>query len=133
MPEFELLRVAVREDGCFGVLKHEGMPFAVTLERTYGTPAVPKIPTGLYEITRDRFYRGGYDSYLVHVPGHSRLLIHRANLPDELDGCIAIGESFNPLHGRRGITSSAAGFLEFMHLARGRPTLALAISEWRPA
>jgi hypothetical protein len=129
--EFELLRVAIRENGCFGVLKHEGLPFAVTLERTYGYPPAPKIPEGLYTITRDRFWRGGYDSYQIHVPGHSRLLIHQANLPDELDGCIAVGEGFSPLHGRAGIASSAKGFMEFMHLSRGRPTLQLAISEWR--
>jgi hypothetical protein len=131
MTEFSLLRVSVSAYGAFGVMMLLGVPFAVTLEHTYGDPPRPKIPAGEFKMRLSKFYRGGYDTYEVIVPGHSRILIHKANLPEELDGCIGIGESFNPVNGKPGITSSAMGFMEFMRLTRNRPELDLSVREIR--
>ena len=127
--EFELLRVASRPEGVFGVLKHLGVPFAVTLEHSYEEDK-PKIPTGLWECKRTWFNRGSYRTYEVtNVPGHDRLLLHRGNLEGDSDGCILVAESFGLLHGVAGVLSSSSGFAEFMSLAAGRDTFWLLVRE----
>jgi len=126
MTPFELHRVAVRPDGAFGVLLHDGLPFAVTLERTYptlssGEAAVlsrtPKIPVGVHRCTRSFFHRGGYSTFEVHVPGHSRLLFHRGNTEKDSEGCILVAESFGELGAEPAILESVMGFAEFMRRA----------------
>lgn len=117
-PAFTLLRVAIRPDGAFGVLKHHeteydaiGLPFAATLERTYPTfaeagiseryqrPGFPdqyvKIPHGRFTCKRSFFNRGGYWTFEVLVPGHSRLLFHKGNVEAHSEGCILVAESFH--------------------------------------
>ncbi len=115
-----LVRVSVLPEGAFGVLLHQGIPFAVTLERTYEHPAEPvvKIPPGKHRCTLTRFYKGGgYPTYEVHVTGHSRLLFHKGNLERETDGCILVGESFTAFSGLPGIGMSGLGFDEFLRRA----------------
>jgi hypothetical protein len=53
---------------------------------------------------------------VTDVPGRSHILFHKGNLEDDSHGCILVGESFNPVLGRPGITSSKEGFEEFMHM-----------------
>lgn len=122
MTPFELHRVAIRKEGAFGVLLHEGLPFAVTLERTYdeldeaGKPS-PKIPVGTYRCTRSFFNRGSYTTYEIHVPGHSRLLFHRGNTEKDSEGCILVAESFGELGAEPAILESVMGFAEFIRRA----------------
>ena len=122
MTPFELHRVAVRPEGAFGVLLHDGLPFAVTLERTYdelderGRPS-SKIPVGVHRCTRSFFHRGGYSTFEVHIPGHSRLLFHRGNTEKDSEGCILVAESFGELGAEPAILESVMGFAEFMRRA----------------
>ena len=117
---FTLLRVAIEPEGAFGVLKHAGMPFAVTLEHTYplaGSVQMLKIPPGRHRCVPTWFHRGAYRTFEVIVEGHSRLLFHRGNLEADADGCILVAESFGLLKGQSGILDSSNGFAEFMRLA----------------
>jgi len=119
---FELIRVAVLPEGAFGVLKHQGVPFAVTLEHTYSEDSrlSTKIPTGRWHCTPTWFNRGCYKTFELLVPGHSRLLFHRGNLEVDSDGCILVAEQFGLLQGTPGVLSSSNGFAEFMQLAEGQ-------------
>ncbi len=128
-PAFMALhRVAILPDGAFGVLLHLGVPFAVTLERTYGENDLIKIPTGIWRCVRTRFIRGGYDTYEILVPGHSRLLFHIANQEGQLDGCIAVAESFAMFDLKPGIAQSRIGFVEFMNRAANAPEFDLEVA-----
>lgn len=120
-PDLELVRFSVHRDGAFGVLLDDGLPFALTLERTYEQSSgvqVVKIPSGEY-VCRQRFYfRGGYDTYEVTgVPGHSLLLFHKGNVERDADGCILLGRRPNPEGA--GILESALAFADFMERTAG--------------
>lgn len=147
-PDFTVRRIAVREEGAFGVLLHHrgpedrvGTPFAVTLERTYSlsddsVAAVAvggqriKIPPGRYSMVATRFHRGGYDTYEVFlIAGQSRrLLFHRGNVEAHSEGCVLVAESFGVLASAPAVLDSAAGFAEFMSRAAGRPHLSLEVA-----
>jgi hypothetical protein len=106
---------AAYQSGQFGVLLHRGEPFAVTVERAYETDGVlaTKIPPGRYRCVATFYHKGGYATFEILVPGHSRLLFHRGNTARDVDGCVAIGESYGQLKGITAILDSAHGFADF--------------------
>lgn len=132
-PDFILQRVAVRPEGAFGVLLQTvgpkdniGVPFAVTLERTYDHPngrQMVKIPIGRWGCARTHFHRGGYDTYEIIVPGHTRLLFHKGNVEAHSDGCVLVGESFTEV----GVAASAVGLAQFLSRVGGRAEFELEV------
>jgi hypothetical protein len=120
-------RVSVIDEGCFGVLMDNFVPFALTLERTYANGFV-KIPPGTYQCVKDYYHKGGYPTFEIKVPGHSRILFHKANIEDDLDGCIAIGEQFGELRGKPGILQSGIGFSEFWNKVKDLESFTITIS-----
>jgi hypothetical protein len=124
-----LVRVSVTAEGAFGVLLWAGIPFAVTLERTYEQPGEPvvKIPPGLHRCTRSRYFKGNYDTYEIHVLGHSRLLFHKGNVEADSEGCILVAESFAQFDSKPGIGDSGHGFVEFMQRAADAPEFYLEV------
>ena len=118
-------RVAILEDGAFGVMLFLGTPFAVTLERTFDD-GLPVIPAGRYVCKPRRYNRGGYQTFeITGVDGHSLLLFHKANWETDLEGCVGIGESFEVLNGRLGIAQSSKGFSDFMDKAGDLPSFSV--------
>lgn len=112
-PLIAVKRVAKLPEGCFGAALHLGIPFAVTLERTFGSEVV--IPAGIYDCVATRYHKGGYPTFeIMGVAGHSRLLFHKLNFEDQSEGCVGIGEGFAVIDGRLAIAQSGAGFAEFM-------------------
>jgi len=111
-------RVAVIEPGAFSVLLWNGVPFALGLERTYENLQL-KIPLGPHRCTRTTYFKGGYETFELRIPGHTRILFHKGNVETELDGCVAIGEEFGTLNGKPAILQSGRGFGEFMSLTSG--------------
>ena len=124
---FELVRVAVDEAGAFGVLSDSGIPFAVTLERTFGDKII--VPPGEYLCPRTRFHGGNYATYEVPVPGHDRVLFHIGNLEEDSMGCILVGLQFGFLHGKPGVLLSRLGFRAFMQRAGNHPKVHLRVLE----
>jgi hypothetical protein len=127
MVSFTVQRVSIIEPGAFGVMKDErGWPFAVTLERTYDDLRV-KIPAGTYVCTRTKYFKGGYPTFEIPVPGHDRILLHVANVETELEGCIAVALKFGELKGRLAVLESGAGFARFMARAGNAKQIQLSI------
>lgn len=131
-----LVRITATDKGAFGVLLKDGVPFVVTTERTYISPDsanafMTKIPAGVYPCRRRLFYRGGYETFEIQVPGHLDVLFHRANWARDVDGCVGVGESYHEFSPRfgddPGIAASAAGFAEFMTLMDGIRTFDLRV------
>lgn len=136
LADLELVRVSIDPVGAFGVLLAGGRPLGpVTLERTYpvaeSAPRGPqhvKIPPGLYRCARDRYHRGGYDTYEIRgVAGHSRLLFHRGNVEIHSEGCVLVGQRFGLLDGELAILQSNLGFAELMAWAARRPEFSLLV------
>lgn len=110
----QLKRVAILKDGAFGVLMHNAVPFAVTLERTYDPGNTVKIGNGFHECHRSRYAKGGYDTWEITVPGHSRILFHKGNVELHSEGCVLVAESYAVFGDKPGVAMSGQGFEEFM-------------------
>lgn len=108
--------------GAFGVLLWWGLPFCVTLERAYEAQRgtwQPKIPPGHYRLERTMFHRGSYVTWQVlggPISAERRILIHKGNLAEHSEGCILVGEAFDPIEGQAGIVQSGKAFAELMTL-----------------
>lgn len=117
IPKVYILRT-VRPDGAFGMMfDWEGKPFAVTLERTFDDGR-PVIPEGIHDCHKDKYVKGGYDTFEIEIPGHDRILFHKLNTEEQSLGCIGIGEKFEDFvlkDGKLvpGIAESGVGFLQF--------------------
>jgi hypothetical protein len=142
-PLFTLIRLAVRAEGAFGVLiRHAdpsdviGVPFAVTLERTYdkaadagvsqaygdalGALQFVKIVEGRHRCVRRFFERGGYWTYDIQTPEHTATLLHKGVLEQHSEGCVLVGESYSILAAAPGIADSGPGLAEFLSYAGSR-------------
>ena len=114
----KLVRVASNSEATYGVLIQGTIPFAVTLERPWlnnkrGESCIPK---GTYQCVMVKSPKFGPTFMVKDVPGRSEILFHKGNISDDSHGCILVGEQFNQVTGRPGITASKEGFEEFMRL-----------------
>lgn len=110
-------------NGTAGTLAIKGQfPFCVTLEKPWlnNQQDISCIPAGRYRVTVTHSAHFGRPLPLVAV-GNSRagIRIHPANLQRELLGCIAVGESFDLINGRPGVSNSRGAFDELMAVVNG--------------
>ena len=125
---FELKRVSIINHGAFGVLLQNGVPFAVTLERTYDPGNTVKIGNGFHECHRSRYAKGGYDTFEITVLGHDRILFHKGNTELHSEGCILVAERFADFGDKPGIAMSGEGFAEFMKRTADVDSFSLEVS-----
>ena len=125
-----LKTVAVRADGAFSVLLWDGVPFAVSVERTF-EDGKPIIQNGVYACQRDYYHKGGYETFEVIVVGHDRILFHKGNLETHSMGCVIVAESFGQLNGVTAVLDSKSGFEELMALAKEKTQFNMTV-EGRP-
>lgn len=96
MQTAHLERFAHADYGTFGdLITPMGMHYA-TVERPWlmNKPRVSCIPLGEYTCKPRRFYRKGYDAIeITEVQGRTHILMHIANSPHELHGCVGINTS----------------------------------------
>jgi hypothetical protein len=112
IPKVYILRT-LRPEGAFGIMfDFAGIPFAVTLERTF-EDGKTIIPPGIHDCHKTKYITGGYDTFEIEVPGHSRILFHKLNTENQSKGCIGIGEKFEDFNGTPGIAESKQGFEQF--------------------
>lgn len=127
-PIFELKTVAVIAEGCFcAFLDPHGRPFAVTCERTFENN-VPVIKAGTYRCKKSRYFKGGYDTFEILVPGHTRVLFHRGNTELDSEACVLVAENFTFFNGKAGIGDSKGGFAEFWALVSNLEEFDLVVS-----
>lgn len=111
-----LARVARSESGTFGVLVHDYIPFAVTLELPWRANGEGDscIPSGDYTCRRIRSPKFGETFEVCDVPNRSHILLHRGNAIPDTQGCILVAEEFTVLDGNPAIGRSKQGFDELL-------------------
>lgn len=119
------------EVATYGVLMLGEIPFALTLERPWleNRPNVSCIPSGTYKAVRHNSPKFGETFWVQDVPGRSEILFHKGNIDDDSHGCILVGEQFNSVEGKNGITSSKEGFAEFMAKLEGQDEFTIEIKD----
>jgi len=120
------------DKGTFGVLRHDGVPFALTMELPWRDNRHNEscIPLGVYECRRITSPKFGETFELSNVPDRTHILFHKGNTLADTAGCILIGEEFAGSHAAPSLASSARGFREFMALAEGVERLHLVVSQF---
>jgi hypothetical protein len=95
-----------------------------TIERPWldNQPHVSCIPSGTYTIRKRRSpvvertsggeFREGWE--VTDVPGRSYIMFHPGNWSTNVEGCIAVGRSFDPSFRQAMVTSSRDAFRDFM-------------------
>jgi len=127
-----LIRVGQSEQGTFGVLRHQQVPFAVTLEEPWrdNERNVSCIPARLYACARVQSLKFGETFEVLHVPGRTHILFHAGNILEDTEGCILVAEEFAERpDGRPWIISSQRGYKEFMQKLVGVNEFELMILE----
>ena len=121
MKQMSLIRVAGNEEGTFGVLIDEGQPFCLTLERKWlnNMRSMSCIPDGDYLCRRIQSPHHGNTFEITNVPGRSAILFHKGNLMEDSEGCLIVGEQFEPLEGKNGVVASGKAFEEFLQRLAG--------------
>jgi len=116
----KLIRIARTAEATYGVLIQGSIPFAVTLERPWrdNKRGESCIQAGTYQCKRVKSPKFGDTFEVCDVPGRTAILFHKGNLSDDSHGCILVGEQFNNVTGRPGITASADGFAEFLKITQ---------------
>lgn len=122
------------DDGTFGTVYIEGesTPLCYSVERNWqnNEPFVSCIPEGSYDIRVIHSHKYG-DVYClenealdVSLQGNTKrthILIHPANWPDQLQGCIAFGKEIADFPQGRGVTSSKVAVRRFMKKLQRKP------------
>ena len=134
-----LRRVVTGNQGTFGNLVFENIPFALSLEREWldnkpsvGDVAGSCIPAGEYTCEKVNSPRFGKTYEVLNVPNRTHILFHKGNLDDDSRGCILVGESFGDINSFSGILSSKAGYNELMGIMGGDKQFRLIIvDDWK--
>ena len=116
MKTITLNRPASTTKGVFGVFLHNGVPFAVSIERPWDNnkPFFSCIPFGVYTCKLIHSPKFGTVFEVIDVPGRTKILIHAANRAEELQGCIAPGTSYGILKGQPAVLGSRDALKKYM-------------------
>lgn len=126
-----LTRTHFRDDGTFGVLDDEGVPFAVTVEPPKNSPGRYLVPAGERLCKRVLSPKFGDTFEITGVVGHDHVLFHWGNTYIDSLACVIVGEKFSVLNGLTAVQESKSspgeGFNEFLFRTKGLDQFKLVI------
>lgn len=97
MKRLDLIRLAYLPFGTFGKFMC-GYDILYTVERPWLNNAenISCIPEGHYICKPKFFFKHGYQAVeIISVPNRKNILFHIANWPEDVEGCVGIGKSFD--------------------------------------
>lgn len=99
MKTIQMKRVSMNDDGTFGVMIYENIPFLLTLERPWKDNArgISAIPLGTYITKRTVTPKHGNTFEITNVPERTAILIHTGNTEADVEGCVMVGMQFGKL------------------------------------
>lgn len=120
MDKLVLKRIAYLPDGTFGILTLPSGKKLYTCELPWknNTQRASCIPNNTYVLKKrasDVVRRSTKNAYsegweITNVPGRTFIMIHPANWPHELLGCISVGTTLGIISGKYGVGNSRAAF-----------------------
>jgi len=121
MKHFQLIRITGIDDGTFGVVLDEKIPFCLTVERPWLNNKVGEscIPSGEYVCRRVQSPRFGDTFEVTKVSGRTAILFHKGNVEDDSHGCIILGEQYESLNGKTAVFASGKAMNEFLQRTTG--------------
>ncbi|MBV30859.1 MAG: hypothetical protein CL504_09510, partial [Actinobacteria bacterium] len=104
-------------DGTLGVIQVDDQKF-YSVERPWmdNAPNVSCIPEGEYKVSWRLSPRFGETWHIQDVPDRTHILIHAANFPYDVEGCIGLG--MGVMDQRVGVKSSRRAVQSFDELTR---------------
>lgn len=129
--ELTLVRVGTSSKGTFGVLRHDNIPFVLTMELPWldNQYNVSCIPPGRYQCVRVLSPQFGDTFEVLDVPSREHILFHKGNYLRNTKGCILVGEKFEGPPSSPYIVDSGHAFEEFKMLLAGHKEFWLTITE----
>lgn len=115
-----LHRFCKYDSGTFGRFLINGFT-AYSVERPWlsNKPFVSCIPAGIYTCRRTLSPKFGETFEVMWVKDRTHILFHVANTPEELHGCIALGEKLGCVNGSWAILNSRNTIRRFMDVLEG--------------
>jgi hypothetical protein len=123
----EIIRFKRSDEVTLGRLLHEGLSL-YTVERPWfdNKAFVSCIPDGNYRIKRVDSPRFGKNMWEVaEVPNRTHILLHTANYPHNVKGCIGLGKGVYT--DMSGVTSSKKAITDFYNATEGLTEMDLII------
>ena len=125
-----IVRYSETEDGTYGVMEYNGIPFCLTLEpNDRGNGKNSCIPPGRYRCSRHSGPKYKNTWEITDVPNRTAILFHVGNIEDNSLGCILLGHALGTLKSKLSVTSSSNTFNKFMNISERMTVLNLTISE----
>ncbi len=118
-----LFRELQSPEGTFGTLAVGGHKF-FTCERPWlnNAPSVSCIPKGNYTVRMTYSPRFRRQMYLLEgTKSRAGIRIHSANLPSQLNGCIALGLAKGSIDGKRAVLLSVSAVRKLEKILQGQP------------
>ena len=128
--------------GTFGRMYLPSGQILYTCERPWmgNQPSVSCIPEGEYTLLKrespvvvrstDGKYIEGWE--VCEVPGRTYIMIHPANWPHQLQGCISVGVRYTKIMDKLGVSHSRDAFDIFMSTLSGEDSHRLVITHFEP-
>ncbi|MCG9624182.1 DUF5675 family protein [Vibrio mediterranei] len=129
------------QDGTFGTLHREdGSQVCVIAERSWrnNLPGKSCVPEGSYQILPHKSPKFG-DCYALEASElgvtrqgpslRTHILIHKANTPSQLQGCLAPGVDFGFVGNEWAVVNSKAAFEALMHELDGQPAVLIIVKD----
>lgn len=119
-----LMRTTSKENGTFGHMHLPDGTVICTVEQPWndnkvghscipaGTYTLRKRTSGVVERTTHGEFKEGWE--VTDVPGRTYIMIHVANWPTDVEGCIGVGRQIIQLEGREAVSNSLNTFRKLM-------------------
>lgn len=124
MNTYTLKRLQSGPMGTFGELCFGDDVLCKTCELPWNNnlPRKSCIPPGVYPVIP---HTGPVwqDVWEIIVPGRTAILIHAANLPEQVEGCVAVGSVFGDIDGKPAVLGSRAALDKLRKILPNKFTL----------
>lgn len=121
MKHLTIYRSPSTQNGTFGMMLDEEIPFCLTVERPWLNNEKNRscIPVGEYICKRVMSPNFGDTFEVCDVPGRTLIRFHKGNIMDDSHGCVVVGEQFEYLKGKPAVLASGKAFSEFHERLKG--------------